>query len=371
MVLAIFKHPHGKEMELEKEKVVVIAVKRPTEEIDLEELKGLVKALGGEVVGEVVQKRASFSPSTYIGKGKLKEADLSKATLLVAYHPLSASQKRNIEELTGLPVIDRTEVILEIFARRAKTKEAKLQVELAKSYYQLSHLRGFGKELSRLGGGVGTRGPGETKSEVEARAIRRKIHKLRRELNEVLKRQDLMRGSRRKRGFKTVAVVGYTNVGKSTLVKALTKKDVFIKDMPFATLDVKTGSLFLDGRQVLISDTVGFIKNLPHELVASFRATLSEVREADLLLIVFDISSDKVEEELRSVEETLKKLKSWDKPKIFVANKVDKLVRSPQEAKELYHRIAGVIPENTPVVFVSATKGWGLKELKEEIKKRI
>jgi len=141
--------------------------------------------------------------------------------------------------------------------------------------------------------------------------------------------------------------------------------------MPFATLDVKTGSLFLDGRQVLISDTVGFIKNLPHELVASFRATLSEVKEADLLLIVFDISSDKVEEELRSVEETLKKLKSWDKPKIFVANKVDKLVRSPQEAKELYHRIAGVIPENTPVVFVSATKGWGLKELKEEIKKRI
>ena len=358
-------------MELEKERAVLIAVKRPKEEVDLEELKGLVEALGGEVVGEIVQKRRSFSPSTYIGKGKLQEADLSNATLLVAYHPLTASQKRNIEELTGLPVIDRTEVILEIFARRARTKEAKLQVELARSYYELSHLRGMGKELSRLGGGVGTRGPGETKTEVEARAIRRRIHKLRRELNEVLKRQELMRGSRRKRGFKTVAVVGYTNVGKSTLVKALTRKDVFVKDMPFATLDVKTGSLYLDGRQVLVSDTVGFIRNLPHELVASFRATLSEVKEADLLLIVFDISSDKIEEELKAVEETLKKLRSWDKPKIFVANKVDKVIDSPEKAQELYDRIAGLIPEGEKVVFVSATKGWGLEELKEEIKKRV
>jgi len=359
-------------MELSKEKAVLIAVKRPKEEIDLEELKGLVEALGGEVVGEVVQKRRSFSPSTYIGKGKLQEAELSDATLLVAYHPLTASQKRNIKEITGLPVIDRTEVILEIFARRARTKEAKLQVELAKSYYQLSHLRGFGKELSRLGGGVGTRGPGETKTEVEARAIRRKIHKLRRELNEVLKRGELLRSSRRKKGFKTVAVVGYTNVGKSTLVKALTKKDVFIKDMPFATLDVKTGSLYYGGRQVLISDTVGFIKNLPHELVASFRATLSEVKEADILLIVFDVSSEKIEEELRSVYETLKKLRSWEgKPKIYVANKVDKLVDSPLKAKELYSRVAGLLPDEAPVVFVSAVKGWGLDELKEEIFKLI
>ncbi len=358
-------------MELEKEKAVLLAVKRLREEVDLEELKGLVEALGGEVVGEVIQKRRSFSPSTYIGKGKLEEANLEGATLLVAYHPLTASQKRNIEEITGLPVIDRTEVILEIFARRARTKEAKLQVELAKSYYRLSHLRGFGKELSRLGGGVGTRGPGETKTEVEARAIRRRIHKLRRELNEVLKRQELIRGSRKRKGFKTVAAVGYTNVGKSTLVRALTRKELFVKDMPFATLDVKTGSLYLDGREVLVSDTVGFIRNLPHELVASFRATLSEVKEADLLLIVFDISSEKIAQELKAVEETLKKLKSWGKPKIFVANKVDKVVSRPEEAKEFYGRVAGLIPEDSPVVFVSAVKGWGLEELKEEIKRRI
>jgi len=359
-------------MELSKERAVLIAVKRPKEEVDLEELKGLVEALGGEVVGEVVQKRRSFSPSTYIGKGKLEEADLSDATLLVAYHPLTASQKRNIEEVTGLPVVDRTEVILEIFARRARTKEAKLQVELAKSYYRLSHLRGFGKELSRLGGGVGTRGPGETKTEVEARAIRRKIHKLRKELQEVLKRVELLRDSRKRKGFKTVAAVGYTNVGKSTLVKALTRKDLFVKDMPFATLDVKTGSLYYNGRQVLVSDTVGFIKNLPHELVASFRATLSEVKEADLLLIVFDASSDGIEEELRSVKETLKRLKAWDeKPKIFVGNKIDRVVDSPERADELYERVAGLLPDGAPVVFVSATRGWNLDRLKEEIFKRV
>ena len=356
----------------DKEKVAIIAVKRPREEIDIEELKGLVEALGGEVVQTVIQKRRAFSPSTYIGKGKTAEIDTENATLIVAYHPLSYSQKRNLEELTGLPVIDRTEVILEIFARRARTKEAKLQVELAKAYYQLSHLRGKGKELSRLGGGVGTRGPGETKTEVEARAIRRKIHKLREELEEVIKRQELIREGRKKKNFKTVAVVGYTNVGKSTLVKALTRKDVFIKDIPFATLDVKTGSLYLDGETVLISDTVGFIRNLPHELVASFRATLSEVKEADLLLIVFDISSEKLEEELRSVEQVLKKLKSWDKPKIFVANKIDKLIDSYEREKELYELIAGKLPEtDSPVVFISAQKGWGLDKLKEEIKRAL
>ncbi|MEO2067990.1 MAG: hypothetical protein ABGX27_00565 [Desulfurobacteriaceae bacterium] len=162
---------------LEKEKAIVIAVKRPKEEIDTEELKGLIEALGGEVIDTVIQKRARFSPATYIGKGKAKEINPENATIIVAYHPLTVSQKRNLEEITGLPVIDRTQVILEIFARRAKTKEAKLQVELAKTYYELSHLRGIGKELSRLGGGVGTRGPGETKTEVEARALRRKIHK--------------------------------------------------------------------------------------------------------------------------------------------------------------------------------------------------
>ena len=355
-------------MELDREKAAVIAVKRPGEEIDLKELQGLIEALGGTVVQEIVQKRKSLSPSTYIGKGKLEEIDSSNATLIVAYHPLTYSQKRNIEEITGLPVIDRTEVILEIFARRARTKEAKLQVELARAYYQLSHTRGMGRELSRLGGGVGTRGPGETKTEVETRAIRRKIHKLKRELQEVLKRQELIRGGRKKRGFKTVVAVGYTNVGKSTLVKALTGKDVFVKDMPFATLDVKTGSLHLNGEKVLVSDTVGFIRNLPHELIASFRATLSEVKEADLLLIVFDISSKKIEEELNSVKSVLKKLKTWEKSKIFVANKVDKVAEKLPEDTELFPLVAGKIPEeNLKVVFVSAEKGWGLEKLKEKI----
>ncbi len=354
-------------MELEREKALIIAVKRPKEEIDLEELKGLIKALGGEVVGEVVQKRRAFSPSTYIGRGKLEELKNREATLIVSYHPLTFSQKRNIEELTGVPVIDRTEVILEIFSRRARTKEAKLQVELARNYYLLSHLKGFGKELSRLGGGVGTRGPGETKSEIEARRIRRRIYKLKRELEEVLKRGELLRKGRKKKGFKTVAVVGYTNVGKSTLVRTLTKKEVFVKDMPFATLDVKTGSLYLGGEKLLVSDTVGFIRDLPHELIASFRATLSEVKEADLLLIVFDVSSPKLQEEIDSVCKTLKKLKSWEKPKVYVGNKADKVVESEKELEELYEKVAGLLPEPAPVVFTSAVKGWGIDKLKSEI----
>ncbi len=354
-------------MEIEKEKVVILAVKRPKEKVDVNELRGLVEALGGEVVQEVVQKRRAFSPSTYIGKGKLEEVDRERATLAVTYHPLSYSQKRNLEEVLGIPVIDRTEVILEIFARRARTKEAKLQVELARLYYRLSHLRGKGKEMSRLGGGVGTRGPGETKTEVEARAIRRKIHKLRRELEEVLKRQELVRERRKRENLKTVVVVGYTNVGKSTLVKAITGKDVFIKDMPFATLDVRTGSVYVAGRKVLISDTIGFIRDLPPELVASFRATLSEVKEADLLLVVFDVSSEHLEEELKSVEKTLKKLNSWNKPKIYVANKADRLVVSANEVEKLYAAVAGKLPDDSSVVFVSAKKGWGLEKLKEKI----
>ncbi len=359
-------------MELNRERVAVIAVKRPKESIDVDELEGLIRALGGEVVQRIVQKRRAFSPSTYLGRGKLSEIDREKATLIVAYHPLSSSQKRNIEEITGLPVIDRTEVILEIFARRARTKEAKLQVELARCYYLLSHLRGRGKELSRLGGGVGTRGPGETQTEVEARALRRRIHKLRRELDEVLRRQDLHREGRRKRGFKTVAVVGYTNVGKSTLVRALTGKEVFVKDMPFATLDVKTGALSFKGEKILISDTVGFIKNLPHELVASFRATLSEVKEADLLLIVFDVSSENLEAELESVKAVLKRLNSWNKEKIYVGNKVDRLVEREEERRELYQVVAGKIPDEKPeVVFVSAKEGWGIDELKSLIYERL
>ncbi|WP_174249856.1 GTPase HflX [Desulfurobacterium thermolithotrophum] len=359
-----------KEKKMNKEKVVIVGVKTPRKEIDTEELKGLIEALGGEVIQIVIQKRKAPSPSTYIGKGKVREIDTQNATLIVAYHTLSYSQKRNLENLTGLPVIDRTEVILEIFARRARTKEAKLQVELAKASYQLSHLRGKGKELSRLGGGIGTRGPGETKTEVEARVLRKKIHKLKKEIEEIEKRYSLVRESRKRKNFITIAVVGYTNVGKSTLVKALTKKDVFIKNIPFATLDVKTGSLYLEDKKVLISDTVGFIRNLPHELIASFKATLGEVKESDILLIVFDVSSKKLEEELKSVKEVLKKLGAWNKPKIFVANKTDCIVDSYEKSQILYTELLGKLPEeDAPTVFISAKFGWGFENLKLEITK--
>ncbi len=358
-------------MELNREKVVIIAVKRPGEEVDTGELKSLIEALNGEVVQTVVQKRKSFFPSTYMGKGKISEIDCQRATLIVAYHPLTYSQKRSIEELTGLPVIDRTEVILEIFARRAKTKEAKIQVELAKLYYRLSHLRGKGKELSRLGGGVGTRGPGEKKLEIEARAVRRKIHRLKKELNRILKRQELVRAGRKKKGFVTVAVVGYTNVGKSTLVKALSGKEVLVRDMPFATLDVKTGAVSVGGGKFLISDTVGFIKNLPHELIASFRATLSEVKEADLLLIVFDVSSEKAEDEIQSVMEVLKKIGAWNKKKIFVGNKVDMVINSEGEIEELFPTIFQDIKGDSPLIYISAEKGWGINKLKNLIQQYL
>ncbi len=351
-------------MELEREKAVIIAVKRPEEAIDIDELKGLIEALNGEVVQTVVQKRRKFSPSTYVGKGKVLEIDADSASLIVAYHPLSYSQKRNLEALTGLPVIDRTEVILEIFARRAKTKEAKIQVELAKLYYRLSHLRGKGKKLSRLGGGVGTRGPGETKLEVEARMVKRRVHKLRRELDEIVKRQKLFRAGREKRGLVTVAVVGYTNVGKSTIVKALTSKDVFVRDMPFATLDVRTGMMFVNGKKILVSDTVGFIRDLPHELIASFRATLSEVEEADLLLVVFDASSGEAEEEIRSVMEVLKRVGAWDKPKIFVGNKIDRVLSSEGRIAEIFPMITAELKGDSLLVYVSAKKGWGMDKLR-------
>ncbi|SNR58818.1 GTPase HflX [Desulfurobacterium atlanticum] len=340
------------------------------EEIDVNEMKGLVEALGGEVVGLVFQKRKSLHPATYIGKGKLEEvkrlADYRGADAVVVYHNISSSQIRNIERITGLQVLDRSEIIIEIFARRAKTKEAKVQVELAKCYHLLSRLRGKGKELSRLGGGIGTRGPGEKKVEIDLRAIRRKMYKLQKEIEKFSKRKKLVLDSRKKKGFVTVAVTGYTNVGKSTLVRKLTGEDIFIKDMPFATLDTRTGSIYLKnaGKKALITDTVGFIKDIPHELIASFKATLQEVAEADIVVVVYDVTSPSLKEESETVEKILSELGASKKPRITVINKIDK---TSLNRDEIMVDVAGHIKNFENPVFLSAVSGEGMDEFFEKL----
>ena len=351
-----------------KEKVVIIAVQRDKENLDLEELEGLIKALNGEVILKVIQKRKNFDPATYIGKGKLKELSNLKTTLefetVVAYHNLTASQIRNLENNLNCKVLDKSDVILEIFSKRAKTKIAKLQVELALLMHKLSRLKGKGIYLDN----PGMRGKGETLLEIEKRSIRQRIYKLKKEIEDLTRHYELTRKSRKRQGFKTVALVGYTNAGKSTLLKALTKENVFIKNMPFATLDTKTKKVFHKGKTFLLTDTIGFIKDLPHELVASFKATLEECKYVDLLLIVIDISDSNWENQYKTVKKVLKDLQAWDKKKLVVLNKVDNLVSLQEDCKNFYHEICSLLKkENIPYIFISAKEGWNLEELKNKI----
>ncbi len=269
-----------------------------------------------------------------------------------------------------MKVRDRTEIILDIFAERARTKEAKIQVELAKCYHQLSRLRGKGKELSRLGGGIGTRGPGETLLETESRTIRRRIYSLKREIEKYAKRRSLFTERRKKSGLVTVAVAGYTNVGKSTLVKRLTGEEVFIKNIPFATLDTRTGRIFLRGinRKVLITDTVGFIKDIPHELIASFKATLQEVADSDIVAVVYDITSPNLETESEAVERILKEIGASDKPRITVFNKID-LVEGNEETFRLI--VAGRIKNSENSVFLSAKTGEGIDSFLRKVEEIV
>ncbi len=322
------------------------------------------------VVGSIVQRRRSFVPSTYAGKGKIKElkklAEKEDASLIVTYHNLSPSQIRNIERITGLKIRDRTEIILDIFAERARTKEAKIQVELARCYHHLSRLRGKGKELSRLGGGIGTRGPGETLLETESRAIRRRIHSLKREIEKYANRRCLFTKSRKKSGLVTVAVTGYTNVGKSTLVKRLTGEEIFIKNIPFATLDARTGRVFLRNinKKVLITDTVGFIKDIPHELIASFKTTLQEIANSDIVTVVYDITSSNLETESEAVEKILKEIGVSDKPRVTVFNKTD-LIEGDEEIFRLM--VAGRVKNPENPVFISAKTGKGIDSFLQKL----
>ena len=297
-------------------------------EVSIDELGELADTAGALVVGKVIQKREAPEKATFVGVGKLAEiiafCQNEEVDIIIVDSELSPSQQRNLEKLTNVRVIDRTMLILDIFAMRARTAEGKLQVELAQLRYQLPRLAGQGVALSRLGGGIGTRGPGETKLESDKRHIRRRIQKLEEELEALEKRRGQMRKRREKDGVQTVAIVGYTNPGKSTLMNALTDAGVLAQNKLFATLDPTSRALTLpDGRQVMLVDTVGLIRRLPHKLVEAFKSTLEEAAAATVILNVCDASDEYASEHLEVTKNLLKELGCEDKPIISVMNKCD------------------------------------------------
>ncbi len=300
-------------------------------EHSLQELARLTETAGVEVLTTIIQNKETADSRWLIGKGKVQEvralADELGATTAIFDQELSGAQVRNLEESLDLKIVDRTQLILDIFAQRAKTREGIIQVELAQLSYLLPRLSGHGKNLSRLGGGIGTRGPGETKLETDRRHIRNRISDLKALLAEVVRHRKLHRERRKKTGVIQAALVGYTNAGKSTLLRELTNADVFVENQLFATLDPTSRILELpNGREIVLTDTVGFIQNLPHDLVAAFRATLEEVNEADLVLHVIDTSSPMRDEQIRVVEQILNELGASGKPMIMVYNKKDLFV---------------------------------------------
>lgn len=315
-----------------KDRILLAAV--DTGEYDvltsLDELEELTNTAGGEVIARVIQKRPSFDSATCVGSGRLEEmaqiCETEEIDQIIFDHELTATQIRNIEDVCKVHTIDRTMLILDIFAQRATTHEGRLQVEIAQHRYRLPRLAGMGLKLSRLGGGIGTRGPGETKLETDKRHIRNRIATLNQELKEIEKRRDHQRARRKKDGVLICAIVGYTNVGKSTLLNTLTEAGVLAENKLFATLETTSRSIDLpDGRSVMLVDTVGLIRRLPHHLVEAFKSTLEEAANADVILHICDTSSDNCEEQARVTLELLAELGCEGIPTITVLNKCDKV----------------------------------------------
>lgn len=345
-----------------EERVILVGVQmndgEDTEE-SLEELSELAKTAGAQTVGMIIQNREAVHPGTYIGKGKIEEVRslvlAMAANGVICDDELSPAQLNNLERELDCKVMDRTLLILDIFARRAVTSEGKIQVELAQLRYRSARLVGLRESLSRLGGGIGTRGPGEKKLETDRRLIRTRISALKEELKQVEKHRELIRGKRAKGNLKTAAIVGYTNAGKSTLLNVLTGAEVLSEDKLFATLDPTTRLLELsDGQQILLTDTVGFIRKLPHHLVEAFKSTLEEAKYADYIIHVVDSSNPQAEKQMHIVYETLRELGAVGKPVITLFNKQDKTETEQIRDFKADHTLK-----------ISAKTGEGLEEFKE------
>ena len=351
-----------------EEKVILVGVSEQDgddAEDSVAELAELVKTAGATVVGTMIQKRELIHPGTYIGSGKVAELKLLVeelgATGIVCDDELSPAQLRNLEDMLDTKVMDRTLIILDIFAARATTSEGKIQVELAQLKYRLSRLTGLGRSMSRLGGGIGTRGPGEKKLEIDRRLIKDRIAQLNRELKEVRQHRDITRAQREKNQMPVAAIVGYTNAGKSTLINTLTNAGVLEEDKLFATLDPTTRVLELSGQQqILVTDTVGFIRKLPHHLIEAFKSTLEEAKYADYILHVVDASNPQAELQMHTVYETLRELGATGKKIITLLNKQDQV-----QGEALRDFRADY------TVKCSARTGEGLEELKDVLAKLL
>ena len=357
---------HREELSVHRERAFLVSValpERPWASDDpVEELRGLATTAGATVVGSLLQRRQKIIPASYIGKGKLEElqqqVEASDADVVIFDNDLSPAQMRNLEKATQIKVLDRSELILDIFATRARTVEARLQVELAQLEYSLPRLRRMWTHLSRYSGGIGLRGPGETQLEEDRRLVDLRIRDLKHKLAEVHSRKE--REVRTRFEEQTVSLVGYTNAGKSTLMNALTGAGVYVEDKLFSTLDTRTRQWHIkDWGRILLSDTVGFIRDLPHHLIASFKATLEETRQARLLLHVVDASNPTAESQIQAVNAVLKELGCFDKPTLLVLNKVD------QVRDESYLHV--LMNKHPRAVAVSAATGHGLGGLSEAV----
>lgn len=350
------------ELKEAEEKVILVGVQLNENELaeeSLDELGELAKTAGAEVVGRMIQSREYIHPATYIGKGKITELKEllweTDATGIICDDELTSVQLKNMEQELGCKIIDRTLLILDIFAARAVSSEGKIQVELAQLKYRASRLIGLGNSLSRLGGGIGTRGPGEKKLEMDRRLIRERISRLKKELREVEQHRELIRTQRKDSNLKVAALVGYTSAGKSSLENALTGAGILEDAMLFSTLDTTTRALELEGKQqVLLTDTVGFIRKLPHHLIEAFKSTLEEAKYADIIIHVVDASNPQMDTQMYVVYDTLRQLGVEGKPIITLFNKQDKL-ESPQMFRDLHADYTFA---------VSAKTGQGLDELK-------
>ena len=372
-----------------EERVVLVGVQTDDHdnvEESLDELKELASTAGAVTVGRIIQNRESVHPGTYIGKGKIEEVRAlvyaMDATGIICDDELSPAQLNNLERELDCKVMDRTLLILDIFAARAITSEGKIQVELAQLRYRSARLVGLRESLSRLGGGIGTRGPGEKKLETDRRLIRTRISALKAELSQVERHRELIRGKRSRGSLKTAAIVGYTNAGKSTLLNTLTGAGILAEDKLFATLDTTVRKVIIDNLPFLLSDTVGFIRKLPTDLVDSFKSTLDEVREADLLLHVVDISHPGFEEQIEVVNRTLADIGGGGKPMILIFNKIDAYTyveKAPDDLtprtkenltlEELMKTWMAKMEDNC--LFISARERINIDELKDVVYQRV